>query len=163
MKRILSSLLICLLTMSAAWPATQVIIDASDDLGNIDPNAGPFTITHNGITIDVTHGMWNGSQFRIYKGYSITICSSIGDITHIEFYCVGQDNGQYGPGNLTTSDGTYACEGQIGSWYGKQQCVTFVATSGQVRIYKIVVTVDGDTGILPPNIRPKSGTYYGAV
>ena len=105
MKRILSSLLVFLFTMSAAWPATQVIIDASDDLGYIDPNAGPFTISHNGITLDVTQGLWNGSQFRIYKGHSITICSSIGDITGIDFYCVGEDNGQYGPGNFTTSDG----------------------------------------------------------
>ena len=163
MKRILSSLLVFLFTMSAAWPATQVIIDASDDLGYIDPNAGPFTISHNGITLDVTQGLWNGSQFRIYKGHSITICSSIGDITGIDFYCVGEDNGQYGPGNFTASNGAYACDGHIGSWRGKQRCVTFVATSGQVRINKIVVTVEGDTGILPPNIRPKSGTYYGAV
>lgn len=163
MKRILSLLFICIANTMAAWSMCQETFNASDDHGDVQPYAGPYSIRHDGISIDVSHGLWSNSQFRIYKNQTITICSSVGDIIAIEFYCVGQDDGQYGPGNFTTSSGGYSYGGDIGNWQGRETCVTFVATHGQVRITKIVVTYDCESGLLPPIITPKSGTYYQSI
>lgn len=162
MKRYLSLLLANLVFFSAVW-AFEVTLDATVDYVVGGGTAGEYTIAKNGISMNIEQGVTNGTHYRFYKGRSITICSSVGDITSIVFYCVGQDNSQYGPANLTVNGGSYAVNGYIGCWSGKQPCVTFVATYGQVRVTKVVVTVDGDEGLLPPIINPLGGTYYEPV
>lgn len=84
----------------------------------------------------------NGVNYRIYKSASITISSTVGDITDIEFTCTANNTSQYGPGcfTLTTTQGTYTYSGKIGTWTGSANSVTFDANSNQVRATKIVVT-----------------------
>ena len=162
MKRILS-LLLSLLVFSSAVEAFDITFDATVDYIEGGGIAGEYIITKSGVSIYIEQGVTNGIHYRIYKGHSLTICSSVGDITSIIFYCVGTDDGLYGPANFITSTGTYATSGNIGNWYGREQCVTFVAYYGQVRITKIVVTVDGDEGLHPPHITPAGGTYYSPI
>ena len=162
MKRYLSLLLANLVFISAVC-AFEVTLDATVDYVVGGGTAGEYTINKSGISMHIEQGVTNGTHYRFYKGHSITICSSVGDITSIVFYCVGQDNGQYGPANLTVNGGSYAVNGYIGIWSGKQPCVTFVASYGQVRVTKVVVTVDGEAGLLPPIINPLGGTYYEPV
>ena len=162
MKKYLS-LLLLYLAFSSVVCAFEVTFDATVDYVEGGGTAGEYTIVKNGITMHIEQGVTNGKHYRIYKGHSITICSDVGDITSIIFYCVGADDGQYGPANFTVSAGTYATSGYIGSWTGRQRCVTFVAYYGQVRITKIVVNVDGDEGLQPPFINPMGGTYYSPI
>ena len=86
----------------------------------------------------------------------------MGEITSIEFECTAQDDAQYGPGNFVTSAGSYSYEGYTGLWEGRETCVTFIAEGNQVRLTKIVVTFDC-AAVMPPVIRPASGTYYNPI
>lgn len=158
MRKFFTLLTMCL--MAVAAQAVDIVFDATVDVGTGSSTAGPYTISKDGITIDVTKGMANGQHYRIYKGETLTITSSIGDITGVEFTCIADDDAQYGPGCFTVNTGVYSYLGKIGTWAGPANPIVFTASSNQVRATKIVVTVGGEVGLLAPNITPASGTYY---
>lgn len=145
------------LLMSAT--TVEVVFDATVDLGNGSATAEPFMIEKDGVTLSISQGVANGSHYRVYKNQTLTICSAVGPIVNIDFTCLAMDNDKYGPGCFVADVGDYGSEGYNGHWSGFSQCVTFTAASNQVRITKIVVTIQID-GVVPPTIRPAGGTYY---
>ena len=141
MKKILLSLLTCILAAGTAW-GCEVIFDPGYDTSDSPGVAGPFGMFKDNISISISNGLANSQHYRVYKGQTITICSSAGDITNIEFQCTALDNAQYGPGCFVADCGAYSYTGYIGNWQGRAACVTFTAASNQVRITKIIVTYD---------------------
>ena len=149
--------------MAVAAQAVDIVFDATVDVGTGSSTAGPYSIPKDGIIIDVSKGMANGQHYRIYKGETLTITSSIGEISGVQFTCVADDDAQYGPGCFTVNTGAYSYSGKIGTWAGSANSIVFTASSNQVRATKIVVTVGGEVGLLAPNITPATGTYYESV
>jgi len=163
MKKFLSFLFVCLLTSASAW-GFDVVLDATIDLPAEMGTASPYAIEKDGVTASFSNGLANGSHYRLYKGQTLTICSSVGNITKIVFECIASGDAQYGPGNLTCDQGVYSCYEKIGEWTGNAQCVTFTATTSQVRFTRIIVTIDGEgAGLSSPRISPRGDTYYTPV
>lgn len=158
MKRIFTSLLLCLLAVISAWGQREVVFDPSMD-GEYSTQSGPFIIEKDGVTVSFSNGVANNSQYRVFKGSTITICSLTGNVIKVHFECTGEDDAKYGPGCFVQNVGEYAYSGKIGDWTGFAKCVTFTAVTYQVRLTKIVVTVIDDD-LSAPVISPSSGTYY---
>lgn len=97
--------------------------------------------TYSGIQLQISNGIINSSQFRIYKGQSITLTAPAEFvITNIEFTCTASGTSQYGPGCFAEQDG-YSYNGTVGTWSGNTQSVSFTASSNQVRATQINVTL----------------------
>ena len=97
----------------------------------------PAVLTKDGVTLDVSKGAFGrDDNFRIYANYGMTISCEYGNITGVEITCTTE---QYAPSNLTTTVGTFTCDGLIGTWTGDEASVAFSATN-QVRFTKLVVT-----------------------
>ena len=156
------TLLTMLLLASSAW-ATEVVFDATVDLGTGSSTAGAFFIEKEGVKIDVAQGVANGTHYRFYKNQLVTVTSTIGDIIKIEFTCVANDEAQYGPAGFgSVNPGEYSYSGKIGTWTGSSSNVILTPSVGQVRATKVVVTV-GQAGLVPPVIKPTAGTYYDPI
>ena len=153
MKKLFVSLLL-LMTAAAAWAYDVTFVPTG-----VSSTAQPFTIEKEGLKIDFTYGVDNGSQFRIYKGQKMIIISEAGPITRIALECTAADNAQYGPGNFTTEPPGYSYGDKYGVWAGVSTSVVFTAVTAQVRVTKIVVTVES-SGLISPIIQPASDTYY---
>lgn len=158
MKKYLS-LLLLYLAFSSIVCAFEVTFDATVDIAPGGTTAGEYTINKDCVTMHIEQGVTNGTHYRFYKGKKVTFTSVCGPITQIVFHCVGVGDGQYGPGGFTAVPGDYAPIESQGVWIGNADRVEFTATNFQVRATKIIVTVGGDVGLLPPSIYPASGTY----
>lgn len=130
-------------------PANALIFDADADQGNATTDynqAGAFQIIKDGLTLDVTKGCLgtfnNELHYRIYKGQTLTITSTVGKIKEVVFTCTANDAAQYGPGCFTVSDGNYVYSGPNGQWKGDAATVTFTASVAQVRATQIAVVVE---------------------
>ena len=96
-------------------------------------------MTKDGVTLDVSKGAFGrDDNFRIYAGFGVTISCEYGNITGVEITCTTE---QYAPSNLTTTVGTFTCDGLVGTWTGDEASVAFSATK-QVRFTKLVVTYE---------------------
>ena len=147
---------------SAAW-STEVVFDATVDLGTGSSTAGAFYIEKEGVKLEVAQGVANGTHYRFYKNQPVTVTSTVGEITKIEITCVANDDAQYGPGGIgTVNPGEYSYSGKIGTWTGSSSTVTLTPSIGQVRATKVVVTV-GQAGLAAPVITPAGGTYYDPI
>ena len=122
-----------------AW-ADEVTFVASD----FTPvESSDYSTTKNGITVSVVGSTVTADQMRIFKGKTITISSTVGNITKIVFTCTAKNDAKYGPGSFGDLSGyTYADE--IGTWEGSASEVTFTSEKNQVRATQIVVTVGGE-------------------
>ena len=160
MKRIFTLLLLCLMAV-AAWAGIRVVVFVPQDAVGLTPSQSPYAIEKDCVKLEVSNGLVNETQFRVYKGQSLTISVCYGNIINIEFYCTAEGDAQYGPGNFEQSVGDYAYQEKIGVWTGCAPQVSFIAKTNQVRITKIVVTVDDGDGLCAPIISPASGVYYG--
>lgn len=156
MKKVLLSLLL-LMTASAAWAFDVVFVPQGSS-----PDARPFSIEKQGVKVDFSQGIDNGSQFRVYKNQTMTISSTVGPIYGIVIECVASGDTQYGPGGFITIPDGYSYSDKYGYWHGDASQVIFQAVNYQVRITRIVVSINSDM-ILPPVISPASGTYYGPI
>lgn len=110
------------------------------------------TLTKGGITLTLDKGTSTSglgklatAEYRLYKGNVLTVSSSIGDITNIEFTCTAQNTTKYGPGCFAFQTG-YTYEGTVGTWVGSANSVDFTAETAQVRAKTIKVTVGGAAG-----------------
>lgn len=110
------------------------------------------TLTKDGITLTLDKGTSTSglgklatAEYRLYKGNILTVSSTIGDITNIEFTCTAENTTKYGPGCFAAQTG-YTFEGKVGTWAGTATSVVFTAESGQVRAKTIKVTVGGAAG-----------------
>ena len=161
-KKILLSLFAAMTCMAAS--ATEVTFDATtlyDE--SAYSSASSWTLTSEGVTLTCTSGMTNGSQYRIYKGYTLTVtCAS--NITDVEFTCAASGTSSYGPGNFTADTGTYTYSGKVGTWSGSSTEIVFTASGAQVRCTQIVVTYeDGTTTTAKPTFSVSAGTYFEAI
>ncbi|MBR5443103.1 MAG: hypothetical protein IKV22_01785 [Paludibacteraceae bacterium] len=146
MKKI--TLLLSAMLMTVMSFGAVVTFDADADKGNATETAAAFTVTKDGITLDVTQGRlgtFSGeTHYRIYKSQTLTIKSTVGAITSVQFTCTAEGDAQYGPGCFTVADGSYTYSGAVGTWTGSATEITFSATTNQVRASQIVVAIDGD-------------------
>ncbi len=101
----------------------------------------PYSLTKDGVTIEVTKGTKNSDNHSVFKGQTLTLSSSYA-ITKIEFTCTANNTSKWGPGCFSTETGSYTFGGKIGTWTGSAGSVTFTASTNQVRITQTVVTID---------------------
>jgi len=160
MRKFFTLLTLCMLA-SAAW-ALDITFVAGVDNGTSPGTAQAFTIEKDGIKIDVSNGLANDTQYRFYKGQTVTFTSSIGAINQIVFECTASGEAQYGPGCFTVDKGSYGYAEKVGTWTGVESQIIFTAATNQVRATKIVVTV-GQAGLAAPTITPNAGTYYSPI
>lgn len=146
-------------TLRYAFMAMLMLVCSTAFAGVITLNATDFaggetaTVTQDGITLSIDKGtstsgagnLYNGQQFRIYKGNTLTVSSTVGNITQIVFTCTANGTTKQGPGCFAAQDG-YSYEGKIGTWVGNAAAVNFTAESNQVRATTIEVTVGGEVG-----------------
>ena len=125
--------------------ATTVVFDPATDLGAQEGSStGEDQVTKDGITISAspTGSFGNGQQYRVYKGSTFTVSSTVGNITSISFTCTAKDDAKYGPGCFTDcSSGNYTYSGNDGNWSGDAAQVSWVASTNQVRMTSITVEV----------------------
>ena len=133
--------------------ATVITFDADVDKGNAGTdsnNAAAYTITKDGVTVTVSSGILgtynNEMHYRIYKNQTLTVTSTVGNVTSVEFTCTANDDAKYGPGCFTWSTGNYTYSGAKGTWSGSASEVVFTASSNQVRATQVVVTINGEGG-----------------
>lgn len=114
--------------------AETVTFTASSDMGNSTAGAG--SIAKSGITIACTNGiLGNGSEYRIYKNATLTISSTVGNITKVEITGTST-NPASGFGSLEG----FSTSGNNGTWEGDAESVTLTASGKQVRATQIEVT-----------------------
>ena len=136
-----SLLSLLVLICGSAFAQKTVIFDATVDSYGNNENTENIVLTKDGVTLAVTQGNFgNGSQFRIFKGHSITVSAESGNVTSIVFTCTASNTTKYGPGCFAQLDG-YTYDEKVGTWVGSAPEVTFSAALNQVRATKIEVTV----------------------
>ena len=143
------TLLLSAMLMTVMSFGAVVTFDADVDKGNATETAAAFTVTKDGITLDVTQGRlgtFSGeTHYRIYKNQTLKITSAAGAITSVQFTCTAEGDAQYGPGCFTVSTGDYGHDGgAVGTWTGSASEITFTASTNQVRASQIVVAIDGE-------------------
>ena len=119
MRKLFTLLTLCLLA-SAAW-AGDIEFVAGTDNGTSTGERAPYTIEKEGVKIEVSDGLANSSQYRMYKSSTTTISSTVGAITQVVFECTANDDAQYGPGCFTAAPGNYQYSGKIGTWTGASE------------------------------------------
>lgn len=130
----------------SAMAQTTVTFDAAVDKGTCDANnAGADQVTKDGVTIAVSNGaMMLTDQYRCYKGSTFTVTSTAGNIQKVELTCTAEGAAKYGPGCFTDATaGAYAFDGKVGTWTGDVSTFTMTASTNQVRMNKVVVTLAG--------------------
>jgi len=141
-QRIMKKLFTCIAALMAAVVinATQVTLNPASMPQQT--TAGAYDQTVNGIRVQISNGIVNTSEMRIYKGKNLTL-SAESPISAIVFTCTASGTAQYGPGCFDAQDG-YSYEGNKGTWLGSATSVSFATTANQVRASKIVVYLDGE-------------------
>lgn len=168
MKKVFTSFKLSLFSLllavgATAWAGDVEITFTSQGEQTTD-GGGEFTVTNEGVSLAVSKGLSNGTEYRIYKGQTLTVSSTVGNIKSIVFTCTANGTAKQGPGNFEVADGTYTYEeaGPTGTWTGDAAEVVFTASSNQVRATSIVVTVAQDANVVSvtkPTITPATGTY----
>ena len=135
MKKIFTLLVVMMMGI-CGW-ATDITITPADftPAENSD-----YSVTKDGITVAVVASTVTADQMRIYKGKTMTISSTVGNISKIVFTCTASGEAKYGPGSFNAQDG-YSFDGTTGTWEGSAAEVVFTAEKNQVRTTQIVVTV----------------------
>lgn len=110
------------------------------------------TLTKDGITLTLKEGTSTSglgklatAEYRLFKGNILTVSSTIGNITNIEFTCTANNTAKYGPGCFAAQNG-YTFKDKVGTWVGNATSVDFTSESAQVRAKTIKVTVGGAAG-----------------
>ena len=142
------TLLLSAMLFSMMSFAAVVTFDADTDKGNATETAAAFSVTKDGVTLDVTQGRlgtFSGqTHYRVYKNQTLTITSTAGAITSVQFTCTAEGDAQYGPGCFTVADGSYTYSGAVGTWTGSATKIVFTASTNQVRATEIVVAIGGE-------------------
>ena len=141
MKKIFTLLVVMMMGI-CGW-ATDITITPSD----FTPvETSDYSVTKDGITVSVVGSTVTADQMRIFKGKTITISSTVGNISKIVFTCTASGDAKYGPGSFNAQDG-YSFEDKVGTWTGSATEVVFTAEKNQVRATEIVVTVGGGSDV----------------
>lgn len=153
MNKILRYSLVCLLTfIFGSTFATDVTFTAGTDK---TASEDVLTLTKDGITLTVSSGnLGLTDNYRFFKGSTLTISSTVGNITKIVFNSTVSGTAKYGPGCFAALDG-YTYDGTVGTWAGTAaSSVSFNPSTNQVRATSIVVTVGAadPNFVAPPTI-----------
>ena len=104
-----------------------------------------FDVVKDGVTLSCSSGTITADQFRFFKSQTLTVSSTAGNITSIEFTCTALNDTKYGPGSFGELEG-YSYADKVGTWVGSAASITFSTTNNQVRATQVVVTIDGEGG-----------------
>ena len=162
MRKLLLSIL-SLFAFAIAASAAEVTFTTAESAWT--STAGAQTVTKDGVTISTTQGLGGAAEghYRVYKTQTFTVSSTVGTIQKIEMTCTASGTAKYGPGCYANpTAGTYTYEGKVGTWIGSATEVTLTASSNQVRMEKVVVTVVSDGSLAAPTFSVAGGTYYQA-
>ncbi len=146
--KMLATALLLSIGMNAWADDVTVTFTAGTDLGsysNTTDASNGDQVTKDGVTVAVSNGLMAAAQYRFYKSSTVTVTSTVGDITKIVFTCEASGTTKYGPGCFAEQDG-YTYSDATGTWTGSASSVSFTASSNQVRASKIVVTVGEGSG-----------------
>lgn len=148
MNKLLRFTMVAVLAIVAnlSFAQTTVTFVAGTDKGTCSDSNNPIddVVSKDGITISVTGSVLGRTdQYRIFKGKTITISSTVGNITKVVFTCSANGSAKYGPGNFTdatSGDYTFEENGKTGTWTGDAESFTMTASTNQVRATSIEVT-----------------------
>ena len=119
---------------------------SSGEFSNNSKTIAPITVTmRNGTK---TKTSWQADHVRVYTGGGVTISSSGGNITKIEFTCTANKGSNYGPDKqklASGSSGTYSTTNgsAVGVWtYASGATNIVFDATAQIRFTKIVVTYE---------------------
>ena len=106
------------------------------------------SITKNGVTLSTTSGTWSRTDnYRVYANNSLTVSTTSGKITKIQF-TISQNNFSGDGYNATTN-----------TWIGSSESVTLAADGGQVRFTPVVVTITSADAVAEPEISYSQTEY----
>lgn len=117
---------------------TKVTISASD---LTETAAGAVNQEVKGIKIEISNGMVNVANLRVYKGQTLKLTSNIGLMTKVAFTCTASGEAKYGPGCFTGTNYT-AGEEETGTWElaAGASSLTLTASTNQVRITQMEIS-----------------------
>lgn len=117
---------------------TKVTISASD---LTETAAGAVNQEVKGIKIEISNGMINVANLRVYKGQTLKLTSNIGLMTKVAFTCTASGEAKYGPGCFTGTNYT-AGEEETGTWElaAGASSLTLTASKNQVRITQMEIS-----------------------
>lgn len=117
---------------------TKVTISASD---LTEAAAGAVNQEVKGIKIEISTGLVNVTNIRVYKGYTLKLTSNIGLMTKVVFTCIASGDAKYGPGCFTGTNYT-AGEKETGAWElaAGASSLTLTASKNQVRITQMEIS-----------------------
>ena len=138
MKKLLTFFLTALLAFSVGWATTVTFVGGTDK--GSTTNTSSDSMTKNGITISSTSAGLAYSEYRFYNG-TITISSTVGDITSVVFTCTSNSYANI-LGGSTASTGSLSTNGTTVTWTGTSSSFT-IKNTAQTRASQIVVTTSG--------------------
>ena len=121
-----------------------------------------YSTEKDGVTVAVTASTVTNDQLRIFKDQTITISSTVGNITKAVFTCTANGTSKYGPGCFAGDGYTFETSGKTGTWAGNVTSFTLKAESNQVRVTNIVVTIGGEvpSTVTAPSFSVPGGMYF---
>lgn len=117
---------------------TKVTISASDLKEAV---AGAVNQEVKGIKIEISNGLVNVANIRVYKSQTLKLTSNIGLMTKVVFTCIASGDAKYGPGCFTGTNYT-AGEEETGTWElaAGASSLTLTAEKNQVRITQMEIS-----------------------
>ena len=117
---------------------TKVTISASDLTETL---AGAVNQEVKGIKFEISNGIVNVANIRVYQGQTLKLTSNIGLMTKVVFTCTASGDAKYGPGCFTGTNYT-AGEGETGTWElaAGASSLTLTASKKQVRITQMEIS-----------------------
>lgn len=117
---------------------TKVTISASDLTEAV---AGAVNQEVKGIKIEISNGLVNIANIRVYKSQTLKLTSNIGLMTKVVFTCIASGDAKYGPGCFTGTNYT-AGEEETGTWElaAGASSLTLTAEKNQVRITQMEIS-----------------------
>lgn len=157
MKKItllLSALLFSVMSFAGVITFTPGEFDALEN--------SKFDVEKDGVTLSCSSGTITADQFRFFKSQTLTVSSTAGNITSIEFTCTAANETKHGPGGFGELEG-YSYADKVGTWAGSAASVTFSTTNNQVRATQVVVTLGEGGGETPDPEDPEQPEEPGDV
>lgn len=118
---------------------TKVTISASD-LTEME-TAGAVNQEVKGIKFEISNGIVNVANIRVYQGQTLKLTSNIGLMTKVVFTCTASGDAKHGPGCFTGTNYT-AGEEETGTWElaAGASSLTLTASKKQVRITQMEIS-----------------------
>lgn len=117
---------------------TKVTISASDLTKTV---AGAVNQEVKGIKFEISNGIVNVANIRVYQDQTLKLTSNIGLMTKVVFTCTASGDAKYGPGCFIGTNYT-AGEGETGTWElaAGASSLTLTASKKQVRITQMEIS-----------------------